>query len=76
MYYSAGEISSATVAWPSAALRRLSLNGELSGRLSRPAVKQRVGGEMALDPKIDMGHCHFLNSTGDMGNNKRQRHAT
>ena len=23
-----------------------------------------------------MGHCKFLNSTGDMGNNKRQRHAT
>ena len=23
-----------------------------------------------------MGQWHFLNSTGDMGNNKRQRHAT
>ena len=24
----------------------------------------------------DMGHRHFLDSTGDMGNNKGQRHAT
>ena len=24
----------------------------------------------------DMGHCHFLNSAGDKGNIKRQRHVT
>ena len=24
----------------------------------------------------DMGHCKFLNLTGGMGNNKRQRHVT